>query len=184
MTTTPLRDATSDDLHAVVALVQSAYRGDTSRGGWTTEADLLDGQRTDAREVGALVEDPAARLLLMHDGSGLVGCCALTPTAHHGSVYLGMVAVRPGRQGDGLGSALLDAAEAVAVDELGARTVEMTVIRQRSELIAFYARRGYVDTGELRPFPAEDSRFGVPRRDDLVFTVLAKHVGDRPPPAK
>lgn len=182
--TPTVRDATSDDLDAVVALVQSAYRGETSRGGWTTEADLLDGQRTDVREVGALVEDPTARLLLMHDDSSLVGCAALTPTAHEGSVYLGMVAVRPGRQGDGLGSALLDAAEAVAVDELGARAVEMTVIRQRTELIAFYARRGYGVTGELRPFPADDPRFGVPRRDDLIFEVLAKRVGDRPPPRK
>ncbi|MEO6881801.1 MAG: GNAT family N-acetyltransferase, partial [Mycobacteriaceae bacterium] len=121
-------------------------------------------------------------LLLMHDDSGLVGCCALTPTEHDGAVYLGMVAVRPGRQGHGLGSALLDAAEAVAVAEFGARAVEMTVIRQRTELIAFYERRGYAVTGELRPFPADDPRFGVPRRDDLVFEVLAKPVGDRPPP--
>lgn len=116
-----LRDATSDDLDAVVALVQSAYRGDASREGWTTEADLLDGPRTDAREVGALVTDPTARLLLMHDDDGLVACCALTSTPREGMVYLGMVAVRPGRQGDGLGSALLGAAEAVADDEMGAQ---------------------------------------------------------------
>lgn len=179
-----LRDATSDDVDAVVALVQSAYRGDVSRGGWTTEADLLDGQRTDAREVGALVTDPTARLLLMDDDDGLVGCFALTPTGRDGAVYLGMVAVRPRRQGDGLGSTMLSAAEAVAGGELGAHTVEMTVIRQRTELLAFYARRGYTDTGEERPFPTAEERFGVPRRDDLVFTVLAKPVGARPPSRK
>ncbi len=171
-----VRTATAADVPAVVALVQLAYRGDDSRAGWTTEADLLAGQRTDADEVGAVVADPGSRLLLLEVGGVLVACCALSPTGTTARVYLGMLAVDPQRQGDGLGSALMAAAQVVAVRELGARTAEMTVIAQRSELIAYYERRGWRRTGQRRPFPSDDPRFGVPLRDDLEFVVLAREL--------
>lgn len=168
------RRATPDDVPALVALVDSAYRGEPSRAGWTTEADLLHGQRTDDEEVGRVVADRAGRVLVVDDGGAtLLACCHLEPR-DGGTAYFGMFAVRPGRQGGGVGSALLVAAEQVAATELGATTLEMTVIRQRTELIAYYERRGWVRTGATRPFPADDARFGVPQRDDLEFSVLVK----------
>jgi ribosomal protein S18 acetylase RimI-like enzyme len=163
-----IRRAIPADVDAVVALVESAYRGDSSRAGWTTEADLLDGQRTDRDEVRSVLEE----LVVAQDETGeLVGCCTLVPKDGH--AYFGMFAVRPGLQGGGVGSQLLKEAETLAAEH-GATYVEMTVISTRSELIDFYLRRGYVDTGETRPFPYGDDRFGRPRRDDLAFTVLVK----------
>ena len=170
------RTATQDDIPAVVALVESAYRGDASRAGWTTEADLLDGQRTDADAVAAIVADPASRILLALDSSGrLVGCAQLTARAG-GTVYFGMFAVRPGRQGTGLGTRILAEAERHAATLWNATAMEMTVIEQRTELIAWYERRGYRRTGERRPFPYGDERFGIPKRPDLVFAVLRKEL--------
>jgi GNAT superfamily N-acetyltransferase len=161
-----IRSATVDDVDEVVALVESAYRGDGSRSGWTTEADLLDGRRTGPDEVAGVVP-----YLLLACDPDLVGCCTMVPRGDHG--YFGMFAVRPGLQGGGVGSQLLAAAEERARG-LGLSRVEMTVLRQRPELIAWYVRRGYAVTERDEPFPYGDERFGVPRRDDLVFTVLEK----------
>lgn len=167
------RQATADDVSVVVSLVESAFRGDASRAGWTTEAELLDGQRTDAVEVRAKITDPAGRFVLAHDGDALVGCVCIT--VEHGSAHVGMVSVSPGRQAGGLGRALLAEAERVG-RSLGCTHGDMTVIRQRAELIAWYERRGWARTGESAPFPYGDERFGRPRRDDLVFDVLRKRL--------
>lgn len=163
-----LRPADPDDVSAVVALVESAYRGDASRSGWTTEADLLGGRRTGTDEVEPLIPD---LLVAVDDDGRLVGCCALVANADH--AYFGMFAVRPGLQGGGVGSQLLAAAEAKA-RALGLARVEMTVIEQREDLIAYYVRRGYVLTDERRPFPYGDPKYGEPLRDDLRFAVLVK----------
>lgn len=167
------RAATSADLASVVELVESAYRGDVSRAGWTTEADLLDGQRTDRHEVGELVARSSAQLVLAFDAPQLVGC-VLVRAKGDGTSHVGMFAVAPRLQSQGIGSALLAEAERVARHQQGARRAEMTVIAQRLELIAWYERRGYRDTGEREPFPYGDPRFGLPRREDLVFVVLGK----------
>lgn len=162
-----LRPARPDDVPPLVALVTSAYRGESSRAGWTTEADLLDGGRTDTHELTALLPD----LLVAEEDGQLVGCAALSPREGHG--YFGTFAVRPDLQSRGVGSRLLEAAEE-RTRALGLGAVEMTVLSGRTELIAYYARRGYVDTGERRPFPYGVERNGVPRTDDLEFAVLRK----------
>ncbi len=165
------RAATDDDVAAIVALVESAYRGDASREGWTTEADLLDGQRTDPASVCALLATPGSEILLAESDGELVGCCHLARRAWH--CDFGMFAVRPAAQGRGVGAALLAQAEARAA-ALGATVMKMQVIVQRTELRAWYERRGYAPTGESAPFPYNDERYGIPKRDDLSFVVLGK----------
>ena len=163
----------------IVALVESAYRGPASRAGWTTEADLLDGQRTDARAVADLIANPNGGLLLADEDAALVGCCQLERRPG-GLAYFGMFSVRPGRQGQGRGRAILAEAERIARHEWAADHMSMTVIRQRIDLIAWYERLGYRWTGQTEPFPYGDERFGIPRRPDLEFLVLTKPLASLP----
>lgn len=181
----------------VVDLVESAYRGERSRSGWTTEADLIDGQRVDEAMVREKLADPRAVLLVgevEHDDDrdrlddehdrrcdGMVACCEVRLVVDRnggegGHVEFGLFAVSPDQQGQGWGRRMLDAAERLAREQWGAATLEMSVIEQRAELIDWYRRRGYEPTGERRPFPYGDERFGRPRRDDLCFVVLAKRL--------
>jgi GNAT superfamily N-acetyltransferase len=175
------RYAVAADTSAVVALVESAYRGEESLAGWTSEAGLLGGQRTDAAAVADLIAAPGGRVLLASAGAALLACCELRePGAPGGTAYFGMFAVRPARQGGGYGKAVLAEAERTAREEFQAGALEMTVIRQREDLIAWYERRGYQRTGELRPFPYGDERFGQPKVHDLEFAVLLKRWGAGP----
>lgn len=169
---TSFRLAAASEAGELVALVESAYRGQASRAGWTTEADLLGGQRTDREEVGAVLDDPRAALLVACCGERLAGCVCVRVGSER-VAHIGLFAVSPALQGCGLGAALLAEAERVA-RERGALRAEMTVIEQRAELLAWYARRGHLPTGETRPFPYGDPRFGLPKRDDLRFLVLSK----------
>ncbi len=166
------RAATAADIDAIVALVESAYRGEASRAGWTTEADLLDGRRTGPDDVGAQLARPASRILLAERDGRLVGCAHVA--VEDGAGYFGMFSVVPGLQGGGIGDAILREAERIARDDFGMATMRMTVIDVRDELIAWYERRGYARTGIKKPFPYGDARFGLPRRDDLRFEVLEK----------
>ncbi|ASW57654.1 GNAT family N-acetyltransferase [Plantactinospora sp. KBS50] len=170
-----IRAARPADTAALVDLVESAYRGQRSRAGWTHEADLLAGQRADAAMVGDAVDHPDGVVLVAEDDSGIVGCCQLERRDDH--AYFGMFAVSPGRQGGGLGRVLLAEAERYARDEWGSAELRMTVIAQRADLIAWYERRGYARTGETAPFPYGDERFGLPLRPDLVFETLARKLG-------
>lgn len=169
------RISTLDDLPALHRLIERAYRGETAKVGWTNEADLLDGQRTDVEELTEILTDPARIVLLAEDARVLVACLQLVDEGG-GTTYLGMLSVEPERQAGGLGRFMIAAAEVEAVARFGADTMRMTVIRQRPELIAWYERRGYALTGETEPFPLSDERFGLPRRQDLEFVVLAKRL--------
>lgn len=170
-----LRGATERDVPAIVALVESAYRGEASRAGWTTEADLLGGQRTDAREVSEAMRGETSGFVLAERGGALIGCVLVKDEGER--AYLGMLSVRPELQGGGVGRALVAEAERIAREALGRRAMRMTVIAQRHELLAWYARLGYLPTGETEPFPYGEPRFGVPLRGDLVFVVLQKALG-------
>jgi ribosomal protein S18 acetylase RimI-like enzyme len=167
------RTATHEDIPALVALIESAYRGDSSRRGWTTEADLLHGQRTDPEGVADVVGGRDSLMLLASRGGTPVGCCQLERRPE-GIAYFGMFAVDPGQQGGGLGRAILAEAERTAAADWGCGAMHMTVIRQREDLIAWYERRGYVRTGRRTPFPYGDERFGLPQVPDLEFELLVK----------
>ena len=168
------RAAPGDDDAASVALVETAYRGEARRAGWTTEADFLDGRRTGPDDVLAQLARPRSRILLAHRDEALVACAHVA--VEDGAGYFGMFSVVPGLQGGGIGKQVLAEAERIARDEFGQRTMAMTVIDLRDELIAFYQRRGYRRTGVRKPFPYGDARFGLPRRDDLRFEVLEKNL--------
>ena len=147
-----IRLATLADVPALRLLVERAYRGDSARRGWTHEADLLDDERTDEEELAATLADPAARILVSEDHDRFTGTVTITRKSDT-HAYLGMLCVDPALQAAGLGRRLIAAAEAQAVRDFGASVMEMTVIDQRPELIAWYERRGYARTGETRPFP-------------------------------
>jgi GNAT superfamily N-acetyltransferase len=161
------------DIPALHALIEGAYRGESAKQGWTHEADLLGGQRTDQAALAAIVADDA-QVLIVADEDGPLHGCVLVADKAEGRAYLGMLTVRPDLQSAGLGGRLVEEAERLARDVIGARTMEMTVIRQRAELIAWYGRRGYVDTGRTEPFPLDDPRFGLPKTRELEFVVLGK----------
>jgi ribosomal protein S18 acetylase RimI-like enzyme len=163
-----------DDVEAVVDLVQSAYRGEPSRAGWTTEADLLEGQRVDAAMLSEALDRPGTVVLMASRDGALVGCCELQRHGDDGAVHLGMFAVDPTRQGGGVGRRVLEEAERIAREEWHAPRLELNVLDARASLLAWYERRGYVRTGRIEPFPYGDERYGRPLRDDLRLEVLAK----------
>lgn len=167
------RRATRDDIDAIVELVQSAYRGDASRVGWTTEADILDGQRIDRSMLTAMLANPVAMFLLAEFDDTLIACCEMQDKGD--AAYFGMFSVTPSMQGSGVGKDVLAEAERIARDEWHCGHMEMTVIDVRDSLIAWYERRGYVRTGLHSPFPYGDERFGIPLRDDLRFETLRKN---------
>ena len=162
-----IRPATPADLATLQPLIQRAYRGDTSRLGWTHEADLMpDGERIELAELQAMLADSNERILIGWTGDRLIGCVRIAGVADK-LAYLGLLCVDPLVQAAGLGKRLIEAAETTARDVFHATRIEMTVIEQRHELIAFYRRRGYLPTGERRDFP-------VVVAPPLFLTVLEK----------
>lgn len=155
-----------NDLAALRRVVERAYRGDSARRGWTHEADLLSDTRLDDGELEAVLADPAQALLVLFDGATLLGCVNVADRGG-GLAYLGLLCIDPDRQGERLGRRLMSAAEAHARDIFACHVIEMTVIAQRTELIAYYQRRGWRLTGETKPFP-------VPLDPPYVMQVLAK----------
>ena len=161
-----IRPALAADLAELHPLIERAYRGDAARGGWTHEADLIEGQRIEMATLAAIVADDNERLLVASRGGQLVGSVQIS-NLKAAKAYLGLLTVDPGLQTGGLGRRLIEAAEAEAKSSFGAETMELTVIAQRSELIAYYERRGYALTGEKRPFP-------IPLTPPLELVVLTK----------
>jgi ribosomal protein S18 acetylase RimI-like enzyme len=165
------------DYAAIVELVNLAFRGSGPSASWNSEGDFIEGQRlSESLMREDLAENPEAHLLTYRDDAAgaLLGTVWLEPK-QKGVWYLGMLTVRPDLQKRGLGRALLDAAEDFA-KQFGAQRIRMTVVNIRHPLIAWYQRRGYTLTGETKPFPYGDERFGRPLRDDLHFVVLEKDI--------
>ncbi|MEQ1731737.1 MAG: GNAT family N-acetyltransferase [Vicinamibacterales bacterium] len=167
-----LRLATASDVASVVALVNSAYRGESSRAGWATEADLLGGVRIDVERLATTMATEGNAVLVHEEDGDMVACVHLERRPTYS--YLGMLTTKPTLQANGVGRRMLAAAEAWAVEQWQSQEMRMTVIVQRETLIAWYERRGYVRTGETQRFPYGDERWGLPKRDDLAFCVLKK----------
>lgn len=175
-----IRRAEGPDGVGIRTVVEAAYRGTGGAVGWTTEAHLIEGPRTSAADVDRLLQDPSVRVLVAETlvaplGACLVGCCYVHLSgegAGPGIAEFGLFAVDPGAQGGGIGRSLLDAAVDAARTS-GARELEITVLQSRPELRAWYERRGFVATGEVRPFPGRDQRLLVPGlgMDVLVITL-------------
>ena len=166
------RKATVDDAPEIAALVNIAYRGDSSRAGWTTEADLLEGIRTDASEIASLLKQPDMAILMCVENGELIG--SVNVERRDPDSYLGMLVVKPTLQNAGLGRKLIDAAEKYARETWSSEKMTMTVISVRSELISYYERRGYRRTGEMKPFPFDEQH--VPRVDGIELEVLEKRL--------
>ena len=170
-----LEPATEPDLPAIVALMNAAFRGADGQRGWSTEADYIKGVRTSVSLLREEMAGGALYLLAREDAtSTLQGCVSLRAVSPE-KWYLGSLTVSPALQNTGFGRKLLNASEEYAAAR-GAQTIEMTVVQVRDALIAWYERRGYRRTGETRPFPYGDDRYGTPTRSDLEFVVLARHL--------
>lgn len=168
------KKAQISDIPLIVGLVNSAYRGESGKVGWTTEADILGGQRTDPQAIEEMILKPGARIELGLDADNqILGCVYLEQKSD--SLYLGMLTVNPNLQSKGFGKELLRRSEEIAL-ELGLHQIKMTVISIRSELIAFYERRGYYRTGVTEPFPENDPRFGLPKTKGLIFEEFIKKI--------
>jgi ribosomal protein S18 acetylase RimI-like enzyme len=161
-----------DDL---VALVNGAYRGEDAKKGWTTEADLLDGQRIDENGMLDLIEKEDSVILIAEDDDtgDLLGCVHLEKQGVE--CYLGMLTVDPSQQGQGIGKMLIEESEALA-SFWDCTKLTMTVINRRPELLAWYQKMGFKNTGKTKPFPYGDERFGIPKVKDLEFVVLERKV--------
>lgn len=167
--------ADESHIEALVQLVNSAYRGDSSKKGWTTEADLLDGQRIDRQQMSELLrKENSVVLIAEDDDSGqLLGCVHLEQQGS--KCYLGMLTVDPTLQKKGIGHMLLTESEAFA-QFWDCKHLRMAVISVRSELIAWYEKKGFRKTAETQPFPYGDERFGIPKIADLHFVVMEKRI--------
>ncbi len=162
------RQATANEAKTIVNLVNSAYRGDSSRAGWTTEADLLEGPRTNEKEIISLIERDDSMVLLCLQGDEIVGSVNVEKKGTAG--YLGLFVVSPKLQGGGIGKQFIRAAETESQKAWGIFKMTMSVITIREELIAYYERRGYKRTGILNPFPTEESE-SVPQVDLQLETL-------------
>jgi GNAT superfamily N-acetyltransferase len=176
------RLARPDDVDRLVDLIRAAYRGETSRAGWTSEAALVAGDRISAEQVRGMIDEPGSIFLVVDQGGagsdgvagagGLTGCCRVADLGG-GLARFGTFAVWPSAQGGGVGRRLMAEADRRAVETFGAARMEITVLAQQEKLLAWYERRGYRRTGQTRPFPA-DERFARPLRDGLYFAVMEK----------
>lgn len=175
---TPLnyRIATLEDCESLWALIESCFRGEVSCQGWTSEHELLGGQRVDVEILTDMINDSSNVIFMFFDWNtnDLVGCVRLENIPERKTAYLGMLSVSPTLQNRGYGKFILSIAENYAANNWNVESIEITVIDLRTELLDFYQRRGYVDSGQREPFPFDDPKFGIAKRRDFQFYVLRK----------
>lgn len=167
------RTALLQDAPTLARLVNSAYRGDYAKKGWTTEADLLDGQRTDEEALLEIIQTSGHQIeLALDEADQILGCIHIRRESPS-TLYFGMLTVEPSAQTQGIGKQLLNHIEQLARNE-GLKFIRMTVLPQRKELIAYYERRGFKATGQSEPFPVNDPRYGLPKVTGLVLMEYIK----------
>jgi ribosomal protein S18 acetylase RimI-like enzyme len=168
MKTMLIVEATLADVPELNILINSSYRGNESKKGWTNEADLLEGTRIDEEMLTEYINNKSVSILkYTNDSEQIIGSVYLE--VREPKLYLGMLSVLPMLQGKGIGRALLEQAETIA-KQLHCHTICISVIDVRTELINWYERRGYVFTGEAQPFPS-DGRFGDPKQSMALITM-------------
>ena len=190
-----LRQAEIEDIEALEQLLNRCYR---QTAGWTNEADLVGGIRITQDELARIIENSKHYLFVYpktstgeRDGEEtgeLLGCIAVdikidaNEGGCHKKAYIGMFAVHPELQGQGVGNVILQAAETFAqrhlqseVQETDKNMVRLTlsILSHRPELLAYYQRRGYQLNGNKMPFP-NDGNNGEPKRQDLELLELEK----------
>lgn len=169
----PISKAELSDVKALNVLINSAYRGESSKKGWTTEADLLGGQRTDEEDLQEIISKTGCTILRYINEAGEIKSCVRLEK-HGDRMYLGMLTVSPVLQNSGIGKQMLQASEKYAKEQ-NCNAMYMGVISDRTELISWYERHGYKDTGRRNPFPGSNPRFGIPKKE-LEFIILEKEV--------
>lgn len=139
------------DAKVIAELIHSAYREEGSRVGWTTEEHLVEGARVTIEDVEGIIREPDNFFILGYDEDQIKGCVHFKKESAQ-TTYLGLLAVKPKLQTQGLGKAMISTVEKMAL-EMGTSKIRLTVIDVRSELISYYQRRGFELTGEIVPFP-------------------------------
>jgi ribosomal protein S18 acetylase RimI-like enzyme len=165
------RVALEQDAEAIARIVNAAYRPQEGAGGWTHEAHLVRGDRTTPRQVRELIR--GSSVIVGQSAQTII--CSAHIALDHGAANIGMLAVNPSLQGTGVGKVVLDHAERYAAEVLGATEIVLFVLRDRPELIAFYVRRGYEQTGEFQPYPTGLGG-GAPVSNGLELEILRKRV--------
>ena len=159
----------------IAALINSAYRGESSRAGWTTETDILDGVRTTTVDVANMIKSEDAFILVgaLRDEIVATVCCERQDAYGKNIAHLGMIAVKPTLQNKGHGASMIMAAEAIALREWRVVGFHMAVITLRTSLIEFYERLGYARSGEFKTFP-ENAPLWQPKVTGLTLEYLVK----------
>jgi ribosomal protein S18 acetylase RimI-like enzyme len=167
------KTAQIDEAKLITNLVNSAYRGDYSRQGWTTEADLIEGQRTDEASIIKMIQTQDEQIEIAFNSEEKVVGCVFLKREDENTLYFGMLTVDPSLQGAGLGKKILLHIESIARKE-NKDKIRLTVIPQRKELIEFYERRGFIATGRQEDFPSHDPANGKPKINDLKLKEYIK----------
>lgn len=161
-----------EDISVLNILINSAYRGESSKKGWTTEAEILKGIRMDEAELLLIMNTPNSTIFKYQIENEILGCVLLEDKVD--KLYLGMFCVNPELQNSGIGKKILQFADDYALDK-GLKRIVMTVISTRLELISWYNRHGYLDTGKREPFP-EGYEDAIILGNKLEFVVLEKRI--------
>ncbi len=165
--------ASQKNLPAIEQLLNKAYRGPQSTKGWTTEAHLIAGDiRTNQTDLLLHFNAPNSVFLLYINATNQIAGCVNLQLIDN-KLYLGMFAVSPLLQGDGIGKHLLIAAEEYA-GFVNCKSIYMTVISVRTELINWYKRNGYEETGQVVPF--EENAHSGKHLQKLEFMYLEKQL--------
>jgi len=165
------RTASKSDAEAIAQLVNKAYRPETGSAGWTHESDFVSGNRTSAGQVAEIMSTPDSVILVGLKDSEIVACIQVEKDGKNS--HIGMLAVNPNLQGAGAGKHMLAHAESYANESFCSEKFIMAVVSSRSELIAFYLRRGYQKTGAVHDYPLS-AGVGTPKLSDLKIEALEK----------